>query len=1427
MAERIQGMSIGLGLDTVQIERGLTGLKDRLRTVNSEMKANLSAFDYAEESVEKYEVKLRGLSNKLEVQKRIVSQSRAEYEKMVQKYGEGSRQAERAATAFNNQVASLNNLQRAYNRTSQSMIALEQEQRSLQSVWGKLGRLFDDTGEKLTNVGSISKDVGSSLSASLTLPIIGAGVGITGLAKQFDDSSVRIKNSLDLTAEETKKLTAISKSIYEDGFGESLEEVDNALLETKQNIRSINDEDLEDITKKAMTLANTFEADVNEVTRAGNSLIENYGMNAQEAFDLMAKGAKNGMNFSKEMFDNMAEYTISFKEAGFSAEEMFSILSNGAQKGYNLDRLNDTMLEFKLQSEDSSEAYITAMGQMSKGTQKVFKDYQNGKATVSDLYKAVIPELEKLRKTMPEKEFNVIGKSLFGTKWEDQGADVVLSMKTVNKELENSKGTMNDMTKNVEQSFGARLKGTLREAGDALLPFGNILMNVAEDIMPKVSTGIEKVANFINRLSPAGQTAVVMFAGLLAALGPVLTVVGMFVGAISNIFPIFSKVAGVISRAGGLLNILKIAFTALTGPIGVTISIITLLATAFINLYNKSETFRNFINKLWESIKTGATLVLNFLKTNWQLILAVITGPIGLAVYAITKHWDSIKTATINAFNAVISFFKQWGPLMLAALTGPIGLAIYAVVKHWDSIKATTVNTFNSVKNFLSDVWLKIRIMFNLYLALLINNFNTFKTGIVNAAIAIRDRVVNFFSDLWTKAKAIFNLNVALLINLFNTFKTGLTNIVSNIKTAIINHFTNLWNNIKSIFNSIRQFLTNTWNSIKTFLVNIALSIVNTLRQRWDNLKNNTTSIFNSIKTFLSNLWEGIRKTVTNLANRIKDGIVNAWNTVKSRTTDIFNSIKSKVTGIFDDVVSAAKNLPGRIGSGIKKMAGGVTEGVKAVGKKLASGLETALNAITQKGINVVLGKIGVDKKNQIPKLDIPGYKTGTDSHPGGFFFAGDGGQNELIRFPDGRMIMSPDTTTLYWGDKGTQVLSGKQTEQVMGAFPMYAKGTGIKDALSTAGDWIYNSGKKVVNKGKDIAVATKDAVSNAIGDVWAYASNPKKLMDKVFGMLNIQLPDVSGVMLQIAKSGITKVKDGSVDFIKKQFDKLTEFGGSIGGAGKNAQSWRPAILAAASRMGETLSEREIKGIIAQIHRESGGNEKITQSPLVRDINVLRGNPARGLLQYIPQSFMRYAMPGHTNIYSGYDQLLAFFNNTSWRKNLPYGKRGWGPTGKRKYKDGTDFHIGGDAILGDGFEYEPFLLPNGLFGLSPNTPTLFSNLPAGTKVWANIQDFIKQYAGVFSSAQQNNRTDAMKLLALAARKLDSNPSRSSSNSISNSSHATTVQQQEQQPVIIQNTFQVTYSGLPNREDVMKFMDLMEEISEEKKEQELRRIGLRS
>lgn len=168
-------------MDHLSVDRGLRGLKENLRTVNSEMKHNMSAFDRSDRSVAKYEASLTGLNKKLEVQKVAVSEAQKEYEKMVEQHGRGSKEAEKAARDYNNQAASLNNLERYIARTKDELVKFEREQRIANSSFTKLGDKLDKVGGKLKTAGTNISKVGSKMTKGITLPVVGAATAVGGL----------------------------------------------------------------------------------------------------------------------------------------------------------------------------------------------------------------------------------------------------------------------------------------------------------------------------------------------------------------------------------------------------------------------------------------------------------------------------------------------------------------------------------------------------------------------------------------------------------------------------------------------------------------------------------------------------------------------------------------------------------------------------------------------------------------------------------------------------------------------------------------------------------------------------------------------------------------------------------------------------------------------------------------------------------------------------------------------------------------------------------------------------------------------------------------------------------------------------------------------------------------------------------------------
>lgn len=241
--------------------------------------------------------------------------------------------------------ASSDQLEQALRRLGQqaghSGNELEEFQRIIRNVDGSanldqirrdLDRIGDAANAAEADVEGLADGLNTAATAaSAAMGAFGAGAGLA--AAQFDNAAGQIQAGLGVTAEEAKKLESLARNVWKAGFGESLEEVSAGLIRVKQNMKQIDGSEIEKVTQNALALAKSFESDVNEVTRAGNNLMVNFGVSADEAFDLMARGAQDGINFSNEMFDNLAEYSPLFASMGYSADEYFGILKRGSEQG--------------------------------------------------------------------------------------------------------------------------------------------------------------------------------------------------------------------------------------------------------------------------------------------------------------------------------------------------------------------------------------------------------------------------------------------------------------------------------------------------------------------------------------------------------------------------------------------------------------------------------------------------------------------------------------------------------------------------------------------------------------------------------------------------------------------------------------------------------------------------------------------------------------------------------------------------------------------------------------------------------------------------------------------------------------------------------------------------------------------------------------
>lgn len=142
-------------------------------------------------------------------------------------------------------------------------------------------------------------------------------------------------------------------------------------------------------------------------------------------------------------------------------------------------------------------------------------------------------------------------------------------------------------------------------------------------------------------------------------------------------------------------------------PIGLVIIAIVALVAIIAVLWNKNEGFRNFIIGAWEKIKGAFIGVFNWVKANWPLLLAIITGPIGMAVLLVAKNWDTIKAKTFQVFNAVKNFIsKAWEAVKSAFLRFTI---LGIVISHWTQIVNFIKGIPDKIKKVASDFTAKVK----------------------------------------------------------------------------------------------------------------------------------------------------------------------------------------------------------------------------------------------------------------------------------------------------------------------------------------------------------------------------------------------------------------------------------------------------------------------------------------------------------------------------------------------------------------------------------------------------------------------------------------------------------------------------------------------------------------------------------------------
>lgn len=519
---------------------------------------------------------------------------------------------------------------------------------NIDDVRNSLQELKGDSGDAETSLNDIGKGVSAGnlmeageQIAELGDKVIELGKEAQDTALQFQDSTAKIKSALGLTDEQAEETGDVIKTVFESGVTDSIDEATEAVLISKQAFSELNNTDLAEITRQIKSIADTTGTDVQENVNATKKVMQNFGLSAQDSLDLIAAGYQNGLNSQGDFLDTLNEYGPYFSQAGMSASDFLEILNSGMDAGaFNTDKVADAVKEFQIRLGDGT--FEKNMGSFSESTQDLFHKWQDGKATVKDVFESVGNDL----RNMPVEDQQA-ALSTLSTQFEDLGIDASLALFDIGGEFDNVKGKAKDMA---SQTPGEKMQGDLNKLKDALVPIG-------EDIQEALSPVLEFLAElsemFVELPGPV-QTFIEVVAGIGALVAVLLPVIATF------------------AALGGALSLMEISLLPIIGIVAAVAAAIAVIIVVIKNwgaitdwLSEKWNAFKDWIGNLWQGIKDTATSL-------W-------TG-MGDALKGI---WNSVKDAALSVF----TFLKD----SLAGI--------------WDGIKTTVVGVWNGIKDTLSGLW--------------------------------------------------------------------------------------------------------------------------------------------------------------------------------------------------------------------------------------------------------------------------------------------------------------------------------------------------------------------------------------------------------------------------------------------------------------------------------------------------------------------------------------------------------------------------------------------------------------------------------------------------------------------------------------------------------------------------------------------------
>ena len=868
-----------------RVNSELNNYRDQLEEV---VNATDNAGDAAQNNISAYD----RLSNEISDQEAELKRLRDEYKNYVIEGNEASDEAQDLAARISDLSDDLND-----NRT-----ALNNADDAADNLAGSM----DDAGDAIKDADGSTETLseGFTILKGAIADLVADGIqwcidSLKDLMTASDEAFNSFQAKTGTSAEAMGEFKDQISDLYKSNYGDSLNDVADVMAQVAQTSKETDPSKIQELTKSAIVLRDTFGFEVEESMRAVNMLMDQFGISGEEAFNLIAQGAQNGLDKNGDLLDSINEYSVHYKQLGFDAEDFFNSLSNGTEAGtFSVDKLGDAMKEFGIrvrEGGDDVDTALASMGLVAQGVgekaldaynknvesleklnEKIAKggtdaqmeawleekkileskilDYKNEvkirgqlndeiQAKYGDLYakigaggeeaaEATNDILNALFSIGDPLQQNAYGVALFGTMWEDLGAEGVKALMDVSGEADATAETLSEIDAIKYNDLGNAFEEISR------IIKVDLLQPIMDELEPTIKSFVEWLkSEAIPWLIENGDKLIAVISGIAAAF-----VAFKAVTIIQGVISTFAMLIPVIKSVGVAQAALNVIMAA--NPVGLIVAAIAGLVTAFVVLWNKSDAFREFWINLWEKIKETTKSVIDAVVKFFTDLWDGITEAAGTAAEFISDIWTGIS-----------EFFGG----IWKAISGAAGAA-------WDAIKdffAPAVEWFSKLLKSIKDT---------------VDSVITVIVGLAKGCWEIIKRVFEIVAD-W------FNKNVIQPVSKF--FSDMWDKISEAAKTA--------WDGIKAVFEVVASWFDKT----------IITPVSKFFGDMWDKIKSGAAAA-----------WDGITSVFGVVVDWFREKFSAAWQAVK----DVFSTGGEIFSGIKDGIVSAFTNVVNSIIRGINKI---------------------------------------------------------------------------------------------------------------------------------------------------------------------------------------------------------------------------------------------------------------------------------------------------------------------------------------------------------------------------------------------------------------------------------------------------------------------------------------------------------------------------